>query len=121
MAGGFNNEAWRLRYLTDTKKLPDFDEQGGYGSPYVGFRGRGSPYRGPGANHTGAPVDADGKPIYYSVPKSYVPTPRTTASAASGLEPARGRGASATHRLGEVEMILRRFPLEPGVRRSRRP
>jgi uncharacterized protein YfaS (alpha-2-macroglobulin family) len=47
-------EAWRLQYLTDLTQLPDYDD--GY---YYGNSGR------------GAPVDADGKPIYYKVPKSY--------------------------------------------------
>ena len=108
LAGGFNNEAWRLQYLTDTKKLPDYDEQGGYGGYRGGFgmRGRGGMYRGPGANHTGAPVDADGKPIYYSVPKSYADAPndgerwRWNLQEAAELQP---------HRLGEVEMIFGGF------------
>ena len=49
-------EAWRLQYLTDLTVLPDYDEgyyYGGYGS------GR------------GAPVDADGKPVYHYLPKSW--------------------------------------------------
>jgi uncharacterized protein YfaS (alpha-2-macroglobulin family) len=46
-------ESWRLQYLTDLAQLPDYDE------PYVGGSTR------------GAPVDADGNPIYYAVPKSY--------------------------------------------------
>jgi uncharacterized protein YfaS (alpha-2-macroglobulin family) len=50
-------EAWRLQYLTDLAALPDYDEghYGGYGSS------------GP----RGAPVDADGNPVYYHVPKSW--------------------------------------------------
>ena len=48
------NESWRLQYLTDFSKLPDWDE-GGYH----------------GARDVGAPVDADGKPVFYSIPKSW--------------------------------------------------
>jgi uncharacterized protein YfaS (alpha-2-macroglobulin family) len=46
-------EPWRLQYLTDLAQLPDFDE--GY-------------YRTP---DRGAPVDADGNPVFHHVPKSY--------------------------------------------------
>jgi len=51
------NEAWRLQYLTDLATLPDYEE--GYNGWYGG--------RGP----RGAPVDADGNPVYYHVPKSW--------------------------------------------------
>jgi uncharacterized protein YfaS (alpha-2-macroglobulin family) len=50
------HDAWRLQYLTDLQQLPDYQE--GYS-----WYNRG--------NTRGAPVDADGKPIYYRVPKSY--------------------------------------------------
>jgi uncharacterized protein YfaS (alpha-2-macroglobulin family) len=50
------HEPWRLQYLTDLSQLPDYEE--GYS-----WRNRG--------NERGAPVDAQGKPIYYRVPKSY--------------------------------------------------
>ncbi|HEX3313697.1 MAG TPA: MG2 domain-containing protein, partial [Gemmataceae bacterium] len=52
------------------------------------------------------PVDADGKPIYYSVPKSYADAPndgerwRWNLQEAAELQP---------HRLGEVEMIFGNF------------
>lgn len=46
------SEAWRLQYLTDTSKLPDYEP--GYG--YSFFHGGGV---------KGAPVTADGKPVYY--------------------------------------------------------
>ncbi len=70
MSGDQGNNAWRLQFLSDLKKLPDYDEAGN-GNPYMG-RGRGGfNGGGRGQNHTGAPVDADGKPIYYTVPKSY--------------------------------------------------
>ncbi len=52
-------EAWRLQTLTDLKTLPDYEE--GYG--------RGGWY--PGQQTAGAPVDADGNPIYYHVPKNF--------------------------------------------------
>jgi uncharacterized protein YfaS (alpha-2-macroglobulin family) len=47
-------EAWRLQYLTDLTTLPDYDE--GY-----------SFYR----DYNGAPVDADDKPIFHTLPKSW--------------------------------------------------
>ena len=48
-------EAWRLQYLTDLDKLPDYEE--GY---YFG-----------GGRGIGAPVNADGTPVYYHVPQSW--------------------------------------------------
>src|SRR5262245_2419454 len=48
------SEAWRLQYLTDLSKLPDYDEGYAY-------------YR----EYNGAPVDAEGKPIYHVAPKSW--------------------------------------------------
>lgn len=48
------NESWRLQYLTDLKVLPDYDD--GWGN-----------YREP----SGAPVDAEGKPVFHHVPKSF--------------------------------------------------
>ncbi|MGO8703189.1 MAG: alpha-2-macroglobulin family protein [Candidatus Brocadiia bacterium] len=48
-------EAWRLQYLTDLDKLPDYEE--GY---YFG-----------GGRGIGAPVNADGTPVYYPVPQSW--------------------------------------------------
>ena len=47
-------EAWRLQYLSDLAELPDY--QDGW------YYGRGG---------TGASVDADGKPVMYTVPKSF--------------------------------------------------
>ncbi|HZY90756.1 MAG TPA: hypothetical protein VFE78_38385, partial [Gemmataceae bacterium] len=52
--GAGRHEAWRLQYLTDLSKLPDYEDGYGYGGD-----GR------------GAPVDADGKPVYYHVPNGY--------------------------------------------------
>src|SRR5262249_61612903 len=49
-----NHEPWRLQLLTDLGQLPDYDE--GY---YWGHSDR------------GAPVDADGNPVFYHTPKSY--------------------------------------------------
>ena len=54
LEGTRSHEAWRLRTLTDLSKLPDYED--GY---YYGGTSR------------GAPVDEQGEPIYYRVPKSY--------------------------------------------------
>jgi uncharacterized protein YfaS (alpha-2-macroglobulin family) len=51
-----HQESWRLQYLTDLEKLPDFEE--GWFWP-----GAESP--------AGAPVDEEGNPVYYSVPASW--------------------------------------------------
>ena len=48
------SEAWRLQYLTDLAKLPDYVEG------YAGYR-----------ESSGAPVDAEGQPVYHVVPKSW--------------------------------------------------
>ncbi len=47
-------EAWRLQYLTNLEELPDY-ELGWYG----------------GSTSQGAPVDADGNPVFHHVPKSW--------------------------------------------------
>ncbi len=49
-------EPWRLQYLTDLGELPDYEE--GY-------------YWHRGQQPQGAPVDADGNPVYHRLPKSY--------------------------------------------------
>ncbi len=51
--GGGYHPAWRLQVRTDLAKLPDFDE-----GHYYGGESR------------GAPVDEQGNPVYYQVPKS---------------------------------------------------
>ncbi|MGC3967079.1 MAG: hypothetical protein QM775_06815 [Pirellulales bacterium] len=48
-------DAWKLQALTDLTKLPDYE------------RG----YRYYGGEQVGAPVDADGNPVYYTVPESF--------------------------------------------------
>ena len=48
-------ESWRLQYKTDLSVLPDYEEGWGYYGGQV----------------QGAPVDADGRPIFYRVPKSF--------------------------------------------------
>jgi hypothetical protein len=48
-------DAWRLQYLSDLDKLPDYED----GYYYGGGRG------------IGAPVNADGTPVYYHVPESW--------------------------------------------------
>ena len=50
-----NAQAWRLQSLTDLDTLPDYEEGWGY-------------Y---GGQPQGAPVDADGNPIFYALPKSW--------------------------------------------------
>jgi uncharacterized protein YfaS (alpha-2-macroglobulin family) len=55
-AGG--HEPWRLQYLTDLTQLPDYEE--GYGYNRWGWQ----PARG-------APVDADGKPIFHQLKKEW--------------------------------------------------
>ncbi|APW59396.1 alpha-2-macroglobulin family protein [Paludisphaera borealis] len=52
--------AWRFQSLTSLETLPDYDEQQYFGG-----------WRGGGGGATGAPVDADGKPVYYQVPESF--------------------------------------------------
>ncbi len=54
--GAGRHEAWRLQYLTDLRHLPDYEEDYGWRS---------------GGDTHGAPVDSQGNPIYYRVPKSY--------------------------------------------------
>ncbi|MGD2270830.1 MAG: MG2 domain-containing protein, partial [Desulfobacterales bacterium] len=53
--GGFN-QAWRLQYLSDLSRLPDYEP--GYGYPYR-------------SGAKGAPVDSQGNPIYYDIPESF--------------------------------------------------
>lgn len=50
-------EAWRLQYLSDLKKLPDYEPGYYYGSY--------------GGNNFGAPVNPDGSPVYYFIPDSF--------------------------------------------------
>ncbi|MEW4455766.1 MG2 domain-containing protein [Bremerella sp. JC817] len=54
LSGGYGRAAWQLQYLTDISVLPGYEESYNYG----------------GSNQ-GAPVDAEGNPIYYYVPKSW--------------------------------------------------
>src|SRR6185312_10410833 len=49
-------DAWRLQYLTDLSKLPDYEDG------YWWHRNR---------NHNGAPVDENGNAVLHKVPKSY--------------------------------------------------
>jgi uncharacterized protein YfaS (alpha-2-macroglobulin family) len=55
LAGGGYHAPWRLQYLTDLTQLPDYEEG----------------YYGYGHEQHGAPVDADGNPIFHKMPKSY--------------------------------------------------
>ncbi len=54
LAGHRGEEAWRLQYLSDLKVLPDYEP--GWGN-----------YR----ETRGAPVDAEGKPVFHTIPKSF--------------------------------------------------
>ena len=49
------NQAWRLQYLTDVTRLPDYEPGHGYGDSRV----------------QGAPVDAQGLPVFHKVPESF--------------------------------------------------
>ena len=55
MWGRRYNQAWKLQYLTVMNKLPDYEKQNYY-------------Y---GSRNYGAPVGADGKPIFYHVPDGW--------------------------------------------------
>jgi uncharacterized protein YfaS (alpha-2-macroglobulin family) len=55
LQGGGYYEPWRLQYLTDISKLPDYED----GYHYYGGHSR------------GAPVDENGNPVFHKVPKSY--------------------------------------------------
>jgi uncharacterized protein YfaS (alpha-2-macroglobulin family) len=83
-------EAWRLQYLTDLKQLPDHEEG------YFGYQG----------NTRGAPVDAQGEPIFYHVPKSHE-------TARDDGERWRWMLAQAAEfdpgRVGEIDMLLANF------------
>lgn len=57
-------EAWQLQALTDLATLPDYEE----GNQ---FRGRGRWGWGGPSDSKGAPVDADGNPVFHHVPKSW--------------------------------------------------
>src|SRR5262249_30517205 len=65
LTGGDGHEPWRLQYLTDLKQLPDYDE-GSQGRYSYGRRGRS--YGGSGVP---APVDAEGNPIFHTLPRDY--------------------------------------------------
>jgi hypothetical protein len=53
---GYNqyNESWRLQYLSDLSQMPDYEE---------GYYYHQTP--------KGAPVDAQGRPVFHAVPKTY--------------------------------------------------
>jgi uncharacterized protein YfaS (alpha-2-macroglobulin family) len=72
--GAGSHEPWRLQYLTDLTKLPDYQEGGVYYGRRGGF-GRGFGGGFVAGNNRGAPVDADGNPVFYHVPKGYREAP----------------------------------------------
>lgn len=100
LRGDAGNNAWRLQFLSDLSKLPDFEEGAAFG-----FYGR-RRFGGQGTNHVGAPVDADGNPIYHAVPKSYDAAKsdgerwRWNLQRVSELQP---------QRIGEVDLIFAGF------------
>ena len=54
LANRGHHDAWRLQYLSDLSQLPDYEQ---------GWR--------QGRNFNGAPVDAEGKPVFHSLPKAF--------------------------------------------------
>lgn len=60
LAGHSGGVAWKLQLLTDLAKLPDYVPGRNFGRPRFG-----------GDQTAGAPVDADGNPIFYHVPARY--------------------------------------------------
>ncbi|MBK1832173.1 hypothetical protein JIN77_15655 [Verrucomicrobiaceae bacterium R5-34] len=58
-SGRLHTAAWKLQILSDLTELPDYDTSPRY------YRGRS------GRDPQGAPVDADGDPLYYTVPASW--------------------------------------------------
>ena len=56
LQGAGYSDAWRLQYLTDLSKLPDYEDG------YYWHRNR---------NHNGAPVDDKGNPVLHKTPKTY--------------------------------------------------
>ncbi|MDD5729396.1 MAG: hypothetical protein PHV59_12615, partial [Victivallales bacterium] len=56
--GRNGQNAWKLQYLTDVNKLPDYEK------PAVGRWGFGTRFYG-------APVDVDGNPVFYHVPANF--------------------------------------------------
>jgi uncharacterized protein YfaS (alpha-2-macroglobulin family)/tetratricopeptide (TPR) repeat protein len=53
------SDSWRLQYLSDLSKLPDYEER----LPYYGYRSR--------SQRKGAPVAENGKPVFYKTPSSF--------------------------------------------------
>ncbi|MGD9225351.1 MAG: MG2 domain-containing protein [Desulfobacterales bacterium] len=51
-----SNQVWRLQYLTDLTRLPDYES--GYGYEY-------------NRRSQGAPVDAEGQPVFHQLPTSF--------------------------------------------------
>jgi len=88
--GGGYHEPWRLQYLTDLSQLPDYDE-GRYWH---------------GGQVPGAPVDAEGNPVFHKMPKSYE-------AAASDGERWRWMLVQAAEydrtRINEVDMMFANF------------
>jgi uncharacterized protein YfaS (alpha-2-macroglobulin family) len=56
----YGGDAWKLQVLTDLTQLPDYED-----APQWGWWGR------RGHEPKGAPVDEDGNPVFYQLPKSF--------------------------------------------------
>src|SRR5262249_38875529 len=65
--GAGYHAAWRLQYLTDLTKLPDYED----GYPYGGLRGRGGRWGGWAGDAGAAPVGEQGNPVYHKLPRSF--------------------------------------------------
>ncbi|HET6248026.1 MAG TPA: MG2 domain-containing protein, partial [Tepidisphaeraceae bacterium] len=57
MNARYGGGAWQLQYLSDLSKLPDYED----GYPAYMY----------GGQNNGAPVNADGTPVYHTIPKSW--------------------------------------------------
>ena len=82
------HESWRLQYLSNLKELPDYEE----GQQFY--------WRGwPATEDKGAPVDADGNPVFHKVPASWDAAQsdgerwRWMLKRAAELDPAKARAA----------------------------
>ena len=85
------SDSWRLQYLSDLKVLPDYEDGWMY-------------YH----QTAGAPVDADGNPVFHRLPKSFAP-PKPTASAGGGAS--RKRRNSTPRNVDDVRMQFAGFLL----------
>ncbi|MGE3316085.1 MAG: MG2 domain-containing protein, partial [Planctomycetaceae bacterium] len=88
-------DAWELQALTDLSRLPDFED-----TPHFGW------WRGNNRNPRGAPVDADGNPIFHKVPESYGAAKSDGERWRWSLEQA---SQADSERTNEVRMLFAKF------------